>query len=369
MKPFRVGRWVCALILLASGAAPVQAAWDNVFQVCCNSCQKKPVISRFFSSRYSPPACCPTTSCYQQQTCCTTQYVQRSYYQPVTCYQSKSYYEPVTSYKTSYYYEPVTSYRYSCYYDPCTCSYQQVACPTTSYRLRSQTCATTSYLQRTCQVPVTSYRLSYYYEPVTSCQTTPVCPTPCATGVAAAPAPVAVAPGVAEYPTTPPTAGVQEQQQPPQQQAAPPAGNGTGAYDRYYPTPAPTQPPPVMPPATGSQTYRQLTPPAPPARPAAPPTVRLDRIVSIPQPAGDKLEGQVVQLDNAPRAGTQLTFVNVSRQEDRQPVTADGTGKFQVNLASGKWLVYLTGADGKPIYHSQIEVGGTANRQIILVSR
>lgn len=363
MKPFRVGRWVCALILAAGGAAPAHAAWDNVFQVCCNSCGSKPVTSRFFSSRYQPTGCCPTPCA--PQTCCTTQYVQRSYYQPVTCYQSQSYYEPVTSYRTSYYYEPVTSYRYSCYYDPCTCSYQQVACPTTCYRLRSQTCAVTSYLQRTCQVPVTSYRLSYYYEPVTTCQT-PTC-SPCSNGAAAYAPPASVTPGVAEQqhaaPAAPAAPGVQEQQ-------APAANPGTGAYERYYPQPQPsTTPPPAMPPATGSSTYRQMTPPAAPAKQGPPPTVRLDRIVVLPTPNEGRIDGQVVQLDNAPRPGTQLTFVSTGSQSKSQPVTADQTGKFQVNLPNGSWHVYLTGADGKPVYHSQIEVHGEATRQISLVSR
>src|SRR5271165_3943216 len=108
MRPFGAVRWACALVAAAFLTAPAHAAWDNVFQVCCWGCKSRPAVSG-----YSP--CCPAPSCCPQQTCCTTQYVQRSYYQPVTCYQTQTYYEPVTSYRTSYYYEPVTSYRYSCY--------------------------------------------------------------------------------------------------------------------------------------------------------------------------------------------------------------------------------------------------------------
>jgi len=265
MKPFRGGRWLCALVALAAGSVEARAAWDNVFQVCCNSCGSKPVVSSY----YAPQA----TGCCPQPTCCTTQYVQRCYYQPVTCYQSKTYYEPVTSYRTSYYYEPVTSYRYSCYYDPCTCSYQQVACPQTCYRLRSQTCATTSYLQRCCQVPVTSYRLSYYMEPVTTCSAPPACPSPCQPA----------SPGVSETPApSSPGVGVQENRQtaPP---AAAPSGDGT---NRYY-QPQPTNPPPM-----GSSTLRQVPAPGQPA-PPPPPTVKLDRIVALPAPSGN-VQGQVV---------------------------------------------------------------------------
>src|SRR5262249_33936823 len=128
----------CALALLAVDAQSARAAWNNVFQVCCNSCQSRSVVANYAAP---DPCCnpCPPV--------CTTRYVQRCYYQPVTCYQTKTYYEPVTTYRTSYYYEPVTSYRYSCYYDPCTCSYQQVACPTTCYRLRSQCCPVQSWVQ------------------------------------------------------------------------------------------------------------------------------------------------------------------------------------------------------------------------------
>src|SRR5207249_5277461 len=144
MKPLRGAVWGCALLLLASSGAPVQAAWCNVFQATCFHCRHKATSSYY----YAPSACCP-------QPCpppCTTSYVQRCYYQPVTTYQTRTYYEPITTYRTSYYYEPVTSYRYSCYYDPCTCSYQQVATPCTSYQLKSQCCPVQSWVARCTQV-------------------------------------------------------------------------------------------------------------------------------------------------------------------------------------------------------------------------
>jgi hypothetical protein len=360
MKPYRVGVWLCALALLAVAAAPAEAAWDNVFQVC-GCCPEHPILARIWPARYGcckPATCCapPTTCCAPPVTCCapvcTTQYVQRSFYQPVTTYQTQSYYEPVTTYRTSYYYEPVTSYRYSCYFDPCTCSYQQVACPVTCYRLRSQCCAVTSYLQRTCCVPVTSYRLSCYLEPVTTCSAPTCCPSPCSNGAAATP-------GVSEQ-SAPATPGVYEQR------TVPPAGgSGNGTYDRYYPAPQ-TNPQSNMPPAQGSN-YRQVPPATPQSSP--PPTVKLDRIVSVPRSEPGSIQGQVVQQDNEPRPGIQLTFVRADRQETQQPVTADNAGNFRVNLPPGGWLVYLTGNDGKPVYHSQIEVKGEESRQITLVSR
>ncbi len=361
MRPVRVGRWLCALVLLAGGAAPVHAAWDNVFQVCCNSCgSSTPVLDRFRSAFYGPSsstACCAPTTCCAPPTCCTTQYVQRCYYQPVTCYQTKTYYEPVTSYRTSYYYEPVTSYRYSCYFDPCTCSYKQVACPTTCYQLRSQTCATTSYLQRCCQVPVTSYRLSYYYEPVTTCSSPcpSPCPTPCSTQQYAAPA---AAPAVGES-ASPMSPGVQEQRSVP-----------STPYQQNYPPQQPQQPykggePPITPQPNGPGNTSRPTPTAAPA----PPTVRLDRIVSVPAPTSGQLQGRVVTAENLPQAGVELTFVRADSQDTRQPVVADSTGNFDVKLANGGWHVYMTGRDGKPAYHSLIEVRGDDSRPVVLVSR
>ena len=115
-----------ALVLAACGllgsAGTASAAWDNVFQVCCNDCNKPRVA-------YACPQACPQP-CPQPEV--RISYVQRCYYQPVTEYVRKSYYEAVTQNHTSYYYEPVTSYRYTTYYDPCTGCPQRVCTPCTS---------------------------------------------------------------------------------------------------------------------------------------------------------------------------------------------------------------------------------------------
>jgi hypothetical protein len=281
MRPLRGVVWGCALMLLGVGTAPVQGSWCNVFQVCCFGCRRPAAVS-YYAPVAAPAPCC--NAC--PQTCCSTSYVQRCYYQPVTTYQSRTYYEPVTTYHTSYYCEPVCSYRYSCYFDPCSCSYQQVAIPTTSYVMRSQCTPVQSWVQRCCSVPVTTYQQSFYYEPVTTCTTTPSCcpaPAPCCPTAAAAAVPSAPAPdcppGVAA-PVAPQAPGVMEQRQ-----APPPAV-------REYQNGAPIQPLPneryyrgadQMPPAS----YRGVAPQSPnlfrPTSPAgAPPAVRLDRIVVLP---------------------------------------------------------------------------------------
>ena len=271
MRPWRSVIWGCALALWGAAASPVQAGWDNVFQVCCHHCGRA-APAPAATSYYAPDPCCNPCP-----PVCTTRYVQRCYYQPVTCYQTKTYYEPVTTYRTSYYYEPVTSYRYSCYYDPCTCSYQQVACPTTCYRLRSQCCPVQSWVQRCCRVPVTSYQAYSVWEPVTTCcqPAAPACPPANA---------VAVAPQAAQPHVIQPQPGVSEQRLVPQpgvqeyRNGVPTAPGGTSSplYDRYYG------------PNTGTS-LRQDPPRLPVAPPApvpvdSPPKVKLQNIVAIPNP-------------------------------------------------------------------------------------
>lgn len=313
MKAFRMFLLGSAFLLLDTGVSSVEAAWNNVFQVCCH--HPRPVVSAY--AMPCPPAPCPPP----------VQFVQRSFYEPVVTYQTRMYFEAVTTQQTSYFYEPVTSYRYSCYFDPCTCSFQQVAVPTISHRLRAQTCPVTSWVQRCMTVPVTTMRQSFYWEPV----------NPCPPGVPA-PAP---SPGVSEQRLAP-VPGVSEQ---------PGRTNGSGTtIERYY------EPP--MPPASGSSTR-----PAP----TAPPTVRLDRIVALP-PAHN-VEGQVIRGDSAPQAGARLLFVSTARQGVRQTTQADAAGQFRLTLGSGEWLVYLHGADGKPVFHSKLEVRENEPRKVALVSR
>jgi hypothetical protein len=354
MKPFPGLVWGCALATLAAGAAPARAAWCNAFQVCCASCGHS---ASAYVAPVGPVAADPCNPCPPPpQRVCTTRYLQRSYYVPVVSYQSRSYYERVTSYHTSYYYEPVTSYRYSCYYDPCTCSYQQVACPTTCYQLRSQCCPVESWVQRCCQVPVTTYQQSCYWEPVTTCCEVPSCPCP-----NAAPAAVAAPPAGT---TLPPQPGVNEQRSVPVPGVGESRDNGTSnrpynSYRQYPPQNA----------APGAALDRPLppqTPPPPTVPAAAPPKVRLDHIVLGPGPS---VEGQVVRHDRNPDAGAKLLFVSAERQGSQQSVTADERGQFHVSLTSGGWLVYVRGADGTPVFRSRIDVREEETKKMTLVSR
>jgi hypothetical protein len=373
MRPFRGSWWSCALAALALGTGPTQAAWNNVFQVCCHNCRSSGYVAAAAPVAVAAPAadgCC--NPCQQQV--CTTRYVQRCYYQPVTTYRTSTYYEPVTTYRTSYYYEPVCSYRYSCYYDPCTCSYQQVAQPVTSYRLRSQCCPVTSYLQRCCLQPVTSYQQMTYYEPVTSCCMTNVAAPCCGSGapaVTATPAvpamPGAMAqPAVPAVPANPP--GVTAQP------AVPPPGvtdsSGPPAEGTRYKQPPSSTFSPTMPRAPDASSFRQpqLQGPVPAQSGTVtpPPAVRIDRIAGLTS----NTQGQVIRTDRWPQAGAQVLFVNTSQQGGRKTVTADAQGRFQTSLVAGSWLIYVQDGSGRLTYQQQLDIKENQPvKPITLVSR
>ena len=329
--------WGGAFAVLAAFGSPSHAAWNNVFQVCCNSCgtPTTPVVAAY--SDPCAPACPPVTTC-------TTRYVQRSFYQPVVSYKATTYSEPVTSYRTSYYYEPVTSYRYSCYYDPCTCRYQNVATPTTSYRLRSQCCPVTSYLQRTCMTPVTSYQQSFYYEPVTSC-----CTATSGGAVTNPPAGATIVPGTAET------------RQPAEALPAAPPGTtekrdaGTSGSEIHRSDRSPAIGTPVMPPADEASRVPSRTP-----------TPRFDRIASRGNP---NLEGKVVDASRAPRSGVKILLVSAESRSVQQTVTADQNGKFAAAVVTGGWLVYTHDERGRPVFSRRVEVPSDRGVSMTLVQR
>jgi hypothetical protein len=391
MKTWRGAAWAIALLTIGFSGSTAHASWCNAFEVCWHRNQSSssyyyappssvayyvapttsyyvaPTTSYYVApttSYYAPAPSCPQAcapSCTPCQTC-QTNYVQRSYYQPVTEYQSQSYYEKVTTTSTSYYYEPVTSYSYSSYYDACSCSYQQVAKPTVSYQLRAQSCPVESWVQRCQKVPVTTYKMSYYYEPVTTCSSLPVvaaAPAPACNTCSAQPPnpPAAVAAPQPSYyqPTdtrwqSSPPAGVSESTR---QQGQPPT------YERSYP------PSDKMPNASGSSYQPNRSRPAPVVAPA--PAVHLDRFASAPH---GQVTGEVVQANWQPANSSRLVFINAERREARREVTTDNAGRFQAQLTSGSWLVYIEDAQGKPVFSRQIDVKPTGRTELVrLVSR
>lgn len=313
--------WALSLLLLAPQLAP--AAWNNVFQVTCNSCRRQSTSNFAPVVTFAAPSCpqpCPQTCCSPQ-----TSWVQRSYYQPVTSFQQVTNFEPVTTMRTSFFFEPVTSYHYSSFFDPCSGCCQKVATPTTSFRLRSQCNAVTSYVARVSLRPVTTYRQSCYWEQVQ---------LPCSpSATVATPAPATAAPPVAGVPELNP-GGVVEQQ-------------------KVTPPPVIDEKITVIPP---SQPLRRSTP-VPPA------PVKAEHIASIGR-SPSMLTGQVVLANYSPRSGAKVTFVSATNLSKRQPAMADDDGRFQVDLPAGEWYVYV---DNK--YHNAMNVRGNEARNVMVLSR
>jgi hypothetical protein len=328
--------------LWAVTAVPVPAAWNNVFQPTLFHRNRPVQVTQNYvpptvvaaspCQTCAPPPCpppCPTTTC-------TTNYVQRCFYQPVTCMTTKTYYEPVTTYQTSYYYEQVTSYRMSCYFDPCTCSYQQVATPCTSLQLRSKCCPVQSWVQRCCQVPVTTYQKSCYWQPQTTCcTTTPGAPIP----MTAQPPTVIQqpAPPVTQPPVTQPPTVIQQPQAPsitnPAQSLYPPSVYQQNSYGT----------PPVMPPAS-------LKAPLPPV----PPT-KLEGIVMAPN---SRIDATVVHNDRTPHAFAKVMFRGVQNGQVYF-TTSNTAGNISIRLPAGNYLVYLYGTDDVARLSTQLRVPGT----------
>jgi hypothetical protein len=343
------GAGALGLLLLAPAAAP--AAWNNVFQVTCHGCNKRPTVSAYIA----PAPVVAASPCCPQQ----VQYVQRTMYTPVTSYEPVCTQVPVTSNYTSYYWEPVRSYTYSSYYDPCTCTCQSVATPVCSYRLRSQCNSVTNYVQRISYRPVTTYRQSCYMEavPVNPCG--PTAPGAFPAPVTAAPAgPIVAVPQPGAVPPlnlqTPEPALNEQRTFPNSGTSAPALGEDRSYYGN------------TIPPLTG----QSLRPVPVPSLPPANVPVRPGQIAMRPTANGPaNLSGQIVASNFAPRGGAKMVFVSAQKQDMRVAATADRSGRFQVDLPAGGWYVYLAGADGKTTYHSQLTVKPSESRNLTVVSR
>ncbi len=356
---------LCGLCVWASAVLPACAGWDNVFQPTLFERWRKPTVTQYYVApavvaQYQPVVVAqappvvvaqsaPCDPCEQKK--CTTQYIQRSYYQPVTTYESRTINEQVTTMQTSYYYAPVTTYRYSSYYDPCTCCYQQVAVPQTSYELRTKQCPVQSWVSRCVQVPVQGYQKVDYWQPQTTC-----CTTTLGAPIGAAPPVIAPAPAPAPVPVPLPA------DVPPSISGSKTPGSGMSEpkmYDRYYP--------PIQKLTPGASWQPQLGIPVPvqPQAPAPQPPVKLDRIAVGPN---SQVEGQVLRSDNSPKPSAKVLFIEASTGK-RQTINANTAGRFQIELPAGSWHVYLHGADDQPIYHSRVDVNGAQVRQVSLVSR
>jgi hypothetical protein len=363
MRPFRLFAWASALAMLALGTNSAHAAWDNVFQVCCNGCNKPPSSSSYYIAAappvvaYAPPTTCcapPPPPCPTQV--CETHYQQRTYYRAEVSYETRYQTEAVTTMQTSYYWEPVTRYRVSSYYDSCSCSYKQVATPIVEQTLRSRCCPVTSYYQRAYAVPVTTMKPYTVAEPVQSCYWTNV-PQSNAAQTYVPPANPSVGTPV---PTSPGGAGSQEYRQPGtggaglEEQRSSPQSNprviDQKPFDLYKP----------MPPASN------LKQPLPPGESPKPTLVRTDKFVSLVR---SNIEGELVLSDRKPDAGARLVFERRDNADESRTIIVGNDGRFRVSLSDGHWDVFKQLPDGRKIELAPVDVNADLVSPIKLTSR
>jgi hypothetical protein len=222
-----------------------------------------------------------------------------------------------------------------------------VAVPQTSYQLKAQSSPVQSWVSRCVQVPVQGYQKVDYWQPQTTC---------CNTTQGA---PVYTQPQLTNPIPNPPPAG-----EPPSISGQKSSGmSGTKMWDQYYP--------PLEKPNPGTTSWQpQLGSPEaiktnePQPKPA-PSTVKLDRIAVGPNSV---VEGQVARSDNSPKPNAKVLFVNALTSA-KQTIYTNTAGRFQTELPTGSWHVYLFGADDIAVYNTRIDVNGAQFRQVNLVSR
>ncbi len=310
------------LSVAAASTGSTQAAWNNVFQLTCND--------RPRTSYYAAPA---------NDACCAqperrVEYVQRSYYQPVTEWKRETYRVPIKETVKSYYWDPVKSYSYTSYYDPCSQSCQEIAVPRTSYVLKEQCNAVERMVEKTRLVPVRSYRevtettpvVTYYYPPTRRQSYYTV------------PAPPVGAPRIDEFRNAP----------------MPPAG---GSPETINPTDLPT----------GGSNFPRQMPPATSNKPSTSKSLPANANTAS-RPA--RLRGEVVEKDQlTPKAGSKLVFVNANNHEDRKYAKANEFGEFDLTLPAGDWYLYVDRGDGNAVRYKKLTIAPNDSREFKLVSR
>jgi hypothetical protein len=305
-------RSLFAALAIASGASGASAGWDNVFQLTCNNERRS----------YYTRDCCPQPER-------RVEYVQRSYYTPVTEWKRETYRVPVRETVKSYYWEPVKSYTYKSYYDPCSGTCQEIAEPRTSYVLKEQCNSVERFVEKTRLVPVRSYRevtettpvVTYYYPPTVRQSYYTV------------PAPPIGAPRLDEFRSVP---------------------NGASP-ETISPQNLPTTP-------GGTSLPRPMPPAKPSAARTAPATAHTASFARI--------RGEVVANDQlTPKAGSRLVFVNATDHDDRKYATANGYGEFDLKLPAGEWYLYVDRGDGQAVRYKKLTIAPNDEREFKLVSR
>ena len=120
----------------------------------------------------------------------------------------------------------------------------------------------------------------------------------------------------------------------------------------------------TLPPQNIQKSYNRSYPPS-----SKEPPLRMDRISSLGSTTA-QLQGTVVRDDRiTPRGGAKIFFASAEKSAPQYSASTDPTGRFSIELPAGKWTMYVTGNEGKPVYHSVISVKPKDQRLVTVVSR
>lgn len=308
---------VLGSFVFLSMTSTVSAGWNNVFQVCCHDCRPRARTSFF------------RDPCPEPQPERRVEYRRSFYYEPVTVMKPERFTEEVPVQVKSYYWDPVTTYTRSSYYDPCSGQCQDICVPRTSYVRREQCNTVMRYVERVRMVPVQTQRkvevtqpvVTYYY-PETRRYTND-CDLPAS----------ANSPSVERLPSSPPS-----------------VMPDSSSPERIAPQNIPTTP---------NSFKRPVSPPA-----------RINARTTSFKSNKASIIGEVVLNDQqTPKPGTKLVFVNASNLNDREFVTSDSFGHFQLQLNPGDWYIYLSNGDGKAHFQRKVSVASAEKRNFLVVSR
>ncbi|MGL6076661.1 MAG: hypothetical protein ACRC8S_21100 [Fimbriiglobus sp.] len=316
MSIFRTLKLLTPILALASFATPVQAGWDNVFQVACWNCGPRSSNTR---SSYSVPAPQPSQH--------TTRYEEKEHYETITVMKPTLIREEVPVQVRSSYWDPVTTYEVRRYRDPQTGCTQDVSVPKTTM-VRKESCNTvTKYVERMKMMPTEVRRKVVERTPVTTIvgPTTRSYSYEC-DNCGLPPASAQRAPEVEVIPGRSPSTDIER-------------------------LPAQTIPTQGLP---GSNMNRTAEKPVAPAAPNKPYTGKVNAHTTS---SSGVVRGEVMGKDRStPQSGAKVVFLNSKNFDDRVSVTTDEYGSFIAQLPPGKWHVYLGNNQGRADRMSEITI-------------
>lgn len=312
----RLLRFAAPLLAVAGTADVASAGWNNVYQVTCWGCRKRE------SSYYVAPAPVQSRSSYR-----LSHYETETRSESVTVMKPERYIEEVPTTERRSYYEPQTTYSRSSYYNPVTGCCEVVEKPTTRM-IRREECATVMKpVERLRMVPTQverqyEVRRPVYVGPEERVYKAPVCALPNA-GTGSAPQVDVIrsqGPAVSSEP------------------------------ERILPPNVPTNP------GGGVSQPRAM----PPAKVNARTTSRS---------SSTAVRGEVVRNDQTtPLAGAKLVLVSAADKNVREYATADEFGRFDLQVPTGNWHLYVGDGSGRASFHKTVSLG-EAERTFTVVSR